>query len=246
MPHAGTFVPDGLRARLTPVGETLPDTDWYVDELYDFAPALGAGLLVATHHRCVVDLNRSPDDTALYDGAGTGLLPTATFDGEPLYRPGEGPGPEERARRLADHWAPYHDALAGELDRLRDRHGYALLLDAHSIRSRVPRLFTGELPALNFGSFGGRSAAPSLVDRAVAALGGAEAPDLVVDGRFIGGYITRHYGRPDEGRHALQLEMAQRVYMQEEPPRRRPDAMAATARRLRGLVQALLEWRPGD
>ena len=102
------------------------------------------------------------------------------------------------------------------------------------------------LPALKLGSFGGRSAAPSLVDRAVAALGGAEAPDLVVDGRFIGGYITRHYGRPDEGRHALQLEMAQRVYMQEEPPRRRPDAMAATARRLRGLVQALLEWRPGD
>lgn len=245
VPHAGTRLPADLPQRLTPEARALPDTDWYVDELWSGAVGLGAGLLVAQYSRYVVDLNRSPDDRPLYPGAGTGLVPDLSFSGAPLYRDGAQPCREESRRRVAECWRPYHAALTNELKRLRRRHGFALLLDAHSIRSRVPRLFEGRLPDLNLGSFDGASAAPELIRLAGAHLRDWPDCSCVVDGRFKGGYITRHYGRPADGVHALQLEMAQSLYMQEDPPARDPRRMAAVQPLADAFVEVLLGWRPG-
>lgn len=215
VPHDGRELPDGIRSRMTEIGRALPDTDWHVARLYGFARALGASMLVANYSRYVVDLNRPPDDGSLYPGQlSTGICPSRTFAGEPIYRAGAGLAPGEQARRIDAYWRPYHGRIADTLDELRSTHGYALLWDAHSIPSRVPSLFEGELPVLNLGSFDRMSAGPSLVDE-VAAVAGNSGYESVCDGRFKGGYITRHYGAPARGIHALQLEIAQRGYMDE-------------------------------
>ncbi|RMF64365.1 MAG: N-formylglutamate deformylase [Bacteroidetes bacterium] len=245
LPHAGLYVPPEIRRRFTEPAQALPDTDWHVDRLYDRVLDLGVSVLAATHSRNVIDLNRPPDDTPLYAGATTGLCPLTLFDGTPLYRPGLQPDAAERQERLHRYWEPYHQALAGELARLRDLHGFALLLDAHSIRPVIPRLFEGVLPDLNLGTNDGRSAAPSLIRRAEDALRQTNGYTYVRDGRFKGGYITRHYGTPDTGIHALQLELAQTTYMDDGPPfAYHPER----ADRLRGvlhrLVATLLTWTP--
>ena len=244
VPHAGTRIPAGLAGRLSGHAETLPDTDWHADRLYGFASALGAGLMVATHSRYVIDLNRPPDDEALYSTRTTGLMPLETFDGEPLYREGAEPRATEARERCRDYWHPHHRALKAELDRLRSRHGHAVLLDAHSIRSEVPALFPGRLPVFNLGSHSGRSADPSLVELAAKVLSGDPRWDLVIDGRFKGGYITRHYGRPADGVHALQLEMAQRAYMDEATRQATEHSMQAVRGMLGKLVSGLSRWRP--
>jgi len=246
VPHAGTHIPPELRADLTPLAQTAPDTDWHVQLLYQFALELGAGLMVATHSRYVVDLNRDPGGETLYPGAdNTELCPTRSFSNEALYLPGRAPDAAQVARRRARWWAPYHQALAAALERIRARHGYAILLDGHSIRSQVPRFFDGRLPDLNLGTAGGASCAASLQAAALGILQAAPGLSAVCNGRFKGGYITRHYGRPGEGLHALQLEMAQAAYMDESPPYawepRRAEALGAVLRR---LVGALLDWRP--
>lgn len=247
VPHAGETVPKAIAGRLTPPARALPDTDWHVDRLYEWATAAGAGMLVASASRYVVDLNRPPDDAPLYDIATTrlktGVVPLQSFDGRRLYRSGEEPGGEEIAARIRDHWQPYHAILAAELERIRARHGHAVLLDAHSIRHALPLLFEGALPDLNLGSNGGTSTAPSLLARAREALA-HEAYTLAVDGRFKGGYITRHYGKPATGVHALQLELAQRTYLREDTARWIERRAAALRPVLRRLVEALIEWTP--
>ena len=218
VPHAGTYLPPDIAARLNPLGRAVVDTDWHVDRLYDFAAAAGATVLVATHARTVVDLNRSPQGGALYPGqAETTVCPTESFAGAPLYD--APPTPAEVAARVERYWQPYHDTLAAELDRLRALHGTAHLLDAHSIRSVIHRLFDGTLPGLNYGTNSGRSADPVLVARAMAATAPAGFSQ-VLDGRFRGGFITRHYGTPGDGVHAVQLELAQTTYMDEDRPYR--------------------------
>lgn len=244
VPHAGTYLPEGIAARLSEAGAGLPDTDWFVDELYAFATDLGAGLMAATHSRYVVDLNRPPDDAALYAGRTTGLVPMETFAGDPLYTPEGAPGGDEVAGRREAYWQPYHDALDAELRRIRKRFGHAVLLDAHSILGEVPDLFDGRLPDLNLGSHGGRSAVPALVHLSMRHFESAGALTSVLDGRFKGGYNTRHYGRPADGCHALQLEMAQRVYMDEVPPARNPGKASRTRMLLEAWVEALMGWRP--
>lgn len=248
VPHAGTCAPPALLERIVPATRHLPDTDWFVHRLYEWAPELGVSLLTAPLSRYVIDLNRAPDDAPLYDTSVTslltGLVPTHAFSGTALYAPGDEPPAQEVRERVERYWEPYHQCLGEELERIRQAHGYAVLLDAHSIRSAQPLLFDGTLPDLNLGSNGGKSAAASLIATARHALG--QSPwSFVLDGRFKGGYITRHYGQPEKGVHALQLEMAQCVYMREDPPAWDEERAPAVQALLRGLVQALLQWTPG-
>ncbi|MDK3016580.1 N-formylglutamate deformylase [Pseudodonghicola flavimaris] len=217
VPHAGEILPDSLRAALTPEAAGLRDTDWHMDRIARDVLPEGGSLLAARVTRYAVDLNRSKDDTPLYTGATTGLISTIDFDGTPLYRPGAEPTATERAARIATYWEPYHAALAAEIDRIRAAHGYCLLLDVHSIRSRVPRLFEGRLPDLNLGTNSGASCAPALGEAAFAALQDSGF-SAVRDARFKGGFITRHYGNPAQNVHALQIEIAQDCYMIEEHP----------------------------
>jgi len=246
VPHAGTYVPDALRSRLTAIAQTVPDTDWHVDRLHEFAAAEGATVICATHSRYVVDLNRDPSGAALYVGAdNTELCPTRTFGDEPIYLDGEAPSAAEVADRIATCFAPYHAALAAEIARARARHGFALVLDGHSILSRVPRFFAGRLPDLNLGTSSGASCAPALQACAARVLVEAEGFTHIVNGRFKGGWITRHYGQPQHGVHALQLEMAQDCYMDEAPPYRWDPARASRLTDvLRRLVRALVRFRP--
>jgi N-formylglutamate amidohydrolase len=244
MPHVGTELPERLADRLGAPARALPDTDWHVDRLYDFAAALGASVLRARYSRYVVDLNRPPDDAPLYPGAaGTGLCPTTLFDGTALYLPGRAPTESEVAERVRTYWRPYHDRLALELERIRARFGFALLFDAHSIRSVVPRLFEGRLPDINLGSGSGTSADAALERGLLDECGHQSAYSFVLNGRFKGGYITRHYGRPAAHIHAIQLELSQRTYMHEDPPFRFDEAVANGVRPvLRGILTRMLDW----
>ncbi|WP_366553157.1 N-formylglutamate deformylase [Aquibaculum sediminis] len=239
MPHVGTHVPDEIAARLTADALTLSDTDWHVDRLYDFLDELGASVLTATHSRYVIDLNRHPEGRPLYPGASnTELCPTSSFANAPLYRPGQAPDESEVAERRQLYWQPYHDRLAACLAALQAEHGRVLLWDAHSICSRVPRFFEGQLPDLNIGSGGGVTVAPSVIDAVAEA---AQDPEYnhVLDGRFKGGYITRHYGNPEQGVHAVQLELSWATYMDEAPPFAFRDDLAAGIRPvLRRMVEA--------
>lgn len=246
VPHAGTLVPDELRARMQPRAAAVEDTDWHLERLYAFARELGAGLIVPRLSRYVVDLNRPPEDTPMYPGANnTGLAPTRFFSGEALYRRGEEPDATEIAARVVSFWRPYHDALAAELARLRSVHGHAVLFDAHSIRSELPWLFEGQLPDLNLGTSAGTSCAASLRTQLGTVLAGQARHSHVVDGRFKGGYITRHYGRPEEQVHAVQLEMCWRCYLDEDRPQDwSADRAAKVAPLLQNLVQTMIDWRP--
>lgn len=247
LPHVGTAIPGDLRDRYAERALAVEDTDWHLDQLYDFARALGASVLVPTCSRYVIDLNRPPDNLPMYPGANnTELCPTRFFSGEALYRDERGvPDASEVARRRELYWKPYHDALAEELDSLRTRHGHAVLFDGHSIKSELPWLFDGRLPDLNLGTASGASCAPALRAALAGVLAGQSGFTQVVDGRFKGGYITRHYGRPEEGIHAVQLEMALRCYMEEKAPfAPDPARAAAVLTVLRPLVRAMLDFQP--
>lgn len=246
-PHAGTQIPDALAARMTPEALQLADVDWHLPQLYAFAKAMGASLLSARLARHVIDLNRPPEGTSLYPGQDvTGLLPLDTFCKEPLYRPGQAPVAAEVEERRQRYWQPYHDALRGELDRLRAAHGSVVLWDAHSIASRLPRFFDGKLPDMNLGTADGRSCAPPLQAAVDAVLGQQAVFTHVSNGRFKGGHITRHYGAPKHGVHALQLEMCQCTYMDETAPfAYRPDLAAQVLPLLRGMLEAVMKARVG-
>jgi N-formylglutamate deformylase len=248
LPHCGTALPAELVPRLVPRAQALEDTDWHLAQLYGFVRGLGASLIVPTWSRYLIDLNRPPDNAPMYAGANTtGLCPERLFSGDALYLAGQAPGAAEIERRRRDFWQPYHDALDAELARLRSAHGHALLLDGHSIRSELPWLFRGRLPDLNLGTVDGVSCAPSLRKRLARWLSGLAGYTQVIDGRFKGGYITRRYGRPHEGVHAVQLEMCWSCYMDESPPYSvDPMRAARLAPVLRALVDHLLAWRPLD
>jgi N-formylglutamate deformylase len=245
MPHVGTVIPPVIGERMTPAALLLADTDWHLPQVYDLGVLddLDATVLVATHSRLVIDLNRPPDDASLYPGRDTtGLIPVDTFHREPVYR-GAPPDAAETDRRRQAYWQPYHQALAAELARLRPAHPRVVLWDAHSIASELPRFFSGRLTDLNFGTADGTSCAPALADVILAPVRQQQRYDWVLDGRFKGGYITRRYGAPAQGVHAVQLEMTQRIYMDEHPPfALRPDLCGELAPLLRQCLEGAARW----
>lgn len=239
IPHCGTHVPPALAARFTEEARQVHDTDWHLERLYDFADELGASLLVATHSRYVIDLNRPPDGASLYPGQSvTGLCPIDTFDDTPIYADAaDKPSDAEIAARRDAIWQPYHAKLADELARIRAQHGIAALWDAHSIRSVLPRFFEGTLPDLNLGTAQGASCDPALA-QTLLGIAKASGYSSVLNGRFTGGYITRHHGQPARGVHAVQLEMTQSSYMQEALPF---DYLPAVAERVQPHLQHMLQ-----
>ena len=244
MPHVGTHVPPALAERFTAQARHVPDTDWHLERLYDFADALGASVLVATHSRYVVDLNRPPDDQNLYPGQDTtGLCPVDTFDKTPIYAAGDLPDQPEIAARRDAIWQPYHRQLQAELDRLKAAHGTIALWDAHSIRSVLPRFFEGKLPDLNLGTGNGTSCDPALAATLLDIAESATGYTGVLNGRFTGGYITRQYGNPAGGVHAVQLEMTQSSYMQEKLPfDYLPEVAAGVQPHVRRMIEAVLAF----
>jgi N-formylglutamate deformylase len=245
MPHVGTHVPPALAARFTDEARQVPDTDWHLERLYDFADALGASVLVATHSRYVIDLNRSPDGASLYPGQSvTGLCPVDTFDDTPIYAAaGDLPDEAEIAARRDAIWHPYHARLTEELARIKAQHGIAALWDAHSIRSVLPRFFEGKLPDLNLGTGKGTSCDPALAQTLRGIAENAPGYTGVLNGRFTGGYITRHHGQPAQDVHAVQLEMTQSSYMQEALPFDYLPAVAAGVQpHVRRMLEAVLAF----
>jgi N-formylglutamate deformylase len=242
IPHLGYRIPDDMRHLYTDVALTVADTDWHLDLLYAFAGELGATVLSGRVSRYVIDLNRPSSDESLYPGQHTtGLFPIQTFREEPVYREGAAPDAAQKSARVKAYWQPYHDALKSELARLRGMHRNVLLWEAHSIASVLPYLFEGKLPDFNLGTQDGRTAAPAVLD-AVMDVAAQSDYSFVANGRFKGGYITRSMGAPDEGIHAIQLEMCQSTYMSEQFPFDYSPALASRSQPVvRRMVAAALD-----
>ncbi len=238
LPHTGTFVPDEIRAKLNPRGQELADTDWHIEKLYDgLLP--GATKVRALFHRYVIDANRGPEDSSLYPGQNTtGLVPLTDFDGDPIWL--EEPDAAEVAARKAAYHAPYHAALAAEIERVKAKHGVAILYDCHSIRSHIPFLFEGTLPDFNIGTNLGATCDPA-IEKAVFDIAAATGRTHVLNGRFKGGWTTRHYGQPGQGVHAIQMELAQSTHLTTEAAPFAYDEAKAEAMRqpLRAMLDAL-------
>jgi N-formylglutamate deformylase len=244
LPHGGTHLPIDIAERMTGPARHVPDTDWHVDRLYDMATGLGATVLAATHSRYVVDLNRPPDNNPLYPGASnTELCPLTMFDFGPIYLPGQEPDDAEIAHRVETYWRPYHACLAAELARLSGLHDRVVLWDGHTIRSVAPRFFEGRLPDFNLGTADGASADPELGERMLALATAGAGHGAVLNGRFKGGHITRHYGRPQARIHGVQLELSEITYMEEDPPFRYLEGRAAAVKAIiADMLGAALSW----
>jgi N-formylglutamate deformylase len=236
-PHGGIEIPDAILQRLNSEGRGRADTDWHISRLY--ADLLADASIVSTPiHRYVIDANRDPADKSLYPGQNTtGLCPTTTFDGTPIYLDGQTPSSDEIEQRQHDYHQPYHDALREQLERIRQKHGYVILYDCHSIRSIVPYLFEGQLPDFNIGTNSGSTCDAAIEQAAERHCNSAAGYRYVLNGRFKGGWTTRHYGQPQQGYHAIQMELAQCNYMQEEAPW---EYDLASAHKLRAILAGLL------
>jgi len=245
IPHCGTFIPEDIKQQLLPLALDVRDTDWHLPILYAFAKEMGASVLQANMSRYVIDLNRPIDQTNLYPGQDTTLLcPIDNFDRQPLYPEGKTPSQDEINRRRQLYWQPYHDALSAELARIKATHGHAVLWDAHSIRSVLPRFFEGKLTDLNLGTGGGSSCDPKLADRVLACAKTATSFTSVLNGRFTGGTITRSYGQPANDILAIQLEMTWCSYMLEEPPSAyAPERAAKVQPVLKQMLQLCAGWK---
>ncbi|MFU2317591.1 N-formylglutamate deformylase [Rahnella sp. PCH160] len=243
IPHAGTHLTPEVASGLSDAALPLSDTDWHIPQLYDFARALGASILVGQYSRFVIDLNRPSDDKPLYATATTGLYPDTLFDGRATFKPGMTPTDDRRQQYLDEIWQPYHQKIQSELARMKQEFGYALLFDAHSIASVIPRLFDGRLPDLNLGTNSGESCAPALSEILEKTCQQQTRFTHVLNGRFKGGYITRAYGQPENDVHAVQLELAQVNYMEEiEPFSYSEDKASELQALLKPLLAGMLAW----
>jgi len=237
-PHGGTEIPAAIAAKLNRHGLDRADTDWHIARLYD-GLAAEATVVSTPLHRYVIDANRDPEDRSLYPGQNTtSLCPTTTFDGTGIYLPGQAPSSDEIAERRQRYHRPYHDALREQLERIHQLHGYAILYDCHSIRSGVPYLFDGRLPDFNIGSNDGSSCDPVVESAVRVVCGAANDYTTVLNGRFKGGWTTRHYGDPGRGYHAIQMELTQCNYMLEQAPWTYD---GASADKLRAILGAILQ-----
>lgn len=242
IPHAGTQLTPEVDAGLSDAARGLPDTDWHIPLLYDFVRDLGASVLIGHYSRFVIDLNRPADNQPLYTTATTGLYPETLFDGTPTFAEGKTPGAAARQGYLDNIWQPYHQQIQQELARLKAEHGYALLFDAHSIASVIPRLFDGQLPDINIGTNSGESCSTAVIEAIKDVCAAQSDYSWVVNGRFKGGYITRAYGQPQQGLQAVQLELAQLNYMDETPPFAwQQDRAAQLQKVLKPMMQAFLQ-----
>ena len=248
MPHTGARVPTDVWDNLNDNGRALSDTDWNINRLY--AGLLDSATTVRTSiHRYVIDANRAPDGASLYPGQNTtGLCPTTDFDGQPIYRSGREPAPAEIAQRCSLYHAPYHAVLKAEIARVQAIHSVVVLLDCHSIRSRIPYLFDGTLSVFNIGTDGGATCSPAIQSAVQTVCEAAPGYSSVLNGRFKGGWTTRHYGHPMHNVHAIQLELAQSTYMAEIPPWTYDEHLADRLREHLGTVLRNLETlaRQGD
>lgn len=244
LPHDSSLIPDQLAARMVPHARRSVDTDWHVAQLYaPIAEELGASVLTAKLSRYVVDLNRPAGGEPLYPGRQeTGLVPTMGFDGQALYAPGQEPDAAEVQQRIESYWRPYHQAIELELDRLLAAHGRAVLWDGHSIRGHVPVLFSGRLPDFNLGTAGGASCNPSLQGSLAECLQRQDVFSHVSNGRFKGGYITRHYGHPGHAIDAVQLELVQETYMDESSFEFLPERAKPVQQLIRQLLQLCVDY----
>ncbi|MBX9589300.1 MAG: N-formylglutamate deformylase [Hyphomonadaceae bacterium] len=251
LPHTGTEIPPDIEACCVSPWLARKDCDWWIDKLYGFVRELGATTIHTAISRTVIDVNRDPSGVPLDPGqAATELVPATTFDGEALWRPGLAPEAAEVSRRIATYFHPYHAALAAEIQRLRGRHARIALYDCHAIRSIIPRLFPGELPVISIGTNAGLSCDMDLAEP-IAAIASASRFSAVIDGRFKGGYITRHYGAPERGVHAVQMVLACRGYLREPigsvderswPVPYDPGFAAALQATLRAILDACLSF----
>lgn len=237
-PHTGTDVPDDIHDRLNDNGRILADTDWHIHQLYD-GLLDNVTVVRATFHRYVIDANRDPEGVSLYPGQNTtGLVPETDFDGLPIWKDGAAPDEADIAERLARFHAPYHAALLAEIERVKAIHGVVILYDCHSIRSHIPFLFEGKLPDFNIGTDGGKTCDPAIERTVVDVAAAAAGYTSILNGRFKGGWTTRHYGKPETGVHAIQMELAQSTHLATEAPPFSYDA--EKAQRLRARLQSIL------
>ncbi|MBZ9726305.1 N-formylglutamate amidohydrolase [Mesorhizobium sp. CO1-1-11] len=246
MPHIGSYIPIEMQQRMSAAGRMVSDTDWDLDLVYRFLWDSDATIISSRLSRYVIDLARDPTGKPL-DAAikHPGLVPTTDFDDVPLYQSEREPHPKEIALRVARYWRPYHDRLSAALSAARARHGYAVLFDCHSIRSVVTRYFPGQIPDLNLGTAGGTSCAAELRESLASALNLSGMYSVAVDGVFKGGFITRHYGSPENGIHAFQLEMSRAVYMREHPsPTIALEKCELLQPTLEAFVAAATNWKP--
>ena len=237
-PHGGTEIPDAIFSRLSTTGQEKEDTDWHITRLYE--GLLEQATVINTPiHRYVIDANRDPSGQSLYPGQyTTGLCPTTTFDDRPLYIEGQAPSLDEITDRQRQYHQPYHDVVREQLERVHQRHGYVVLYDCHSIRSVVPCLFDGKLPDLNIGTNDGNSCSQKITLAVENVCAVSSQYSSIFNGRFKGGWTTRHYGKPDAGYHAIQMELSQCSYMQETHPWQYD---TTKAQRLRALLKDTLE-----
>lgn len=242
IPHNGCRIPDDIGSKMTPAGQSSRDTDWFLDRLYDLPELTEASFLIAEMSRYVIDLNRPSTNESLYPGqTTTGLVPLTCFDGTNIY-PEDPPSPSDIDRRIEAYWRPYHTQLESELKRLVEQHGRVVLVEAHSIASRVPRLFEGQLPDFNLGTNCGKTCAPDLQKSIEDVLTSQSKYTSVVNGRFVGGYITRNYGIPAENQHAIQFELSQSTYMEEASLSWAEDKAAQVQPVFQNIFSAIIQW----
>ena len=243
-PHNSSFIPQSLKRRFSESGRSSQDTDWFLDRLYDLDELKQASKIVAGFSRYVIDLNRPADNQSLYPGqTTTGLIPASCFDGSEIYLEAV-PKEDEIDERIQHIWRPYHEKIESELDRLKHEFGYAVLIEAHSIKSRVPRLFEGTIPDFNVGTNNGLSCSPDLQDQIAGVLESQNDYSHVINGRFIGGYITRHFGSPEHKIHAVQFELSQATYLDEEAAQWDDVNATKVQTVFSKIMQAITQWQP--